>query len=77
MIQDMCGKVLLENKGYVTKCLTDDCNHCTGSYINVMIQHRIICNCKCHTYNHQGKPTRTKDKGREEKETAALAAKES
>jgi hypothetical protein len=48
VIQDMTASTLLENKDYVTKCLTDECNQCTGSYINAIIQHRLICKCKCH-----------------------------
>ena len=69
----MTGSELLKNKGCVTTCLTDDCNRCTGSYVNLLIQHRIICNCKC----HQIERAINKDKRREEQGTTAQATKES
>ena len=39
---------LLKNKDYVTKCLTDDCTDCTGYYSSTVIEHILICKCKCH-----------------------------
>ena len=36
----------------ITKCLTDTCEECTGSYINEILNHRLICRCSCgHTNN--------------------------
>ena len=32
----------------VTHCLTDDCSECTGSYINELLGHRLVCECTCH-----------------------------
>ena len=32
----------------VNKCLTDDCNDCTGSYRNDLLEQKIICHCQCH-----------------------------
>lgn len=32
----------------VTKCPIDDCKSCTGSYVNKIFGHRIVCKCGCH-----------------------------
>jgi len=32
----------------VPKCITDECNECTGSYVNFQFGFRLICTCKCH-----------------------------
>ncbi len=32
----------------VNRCLTDNCNDCTGSYRNDLLKYRIICHCQCH-----------------------------
>lgn len=41
----------LQNKVFteavVTKCLTDKCGDCTGSYVNKIFEHRLICKCPC------------------------------
>jgi hypothetical protein len=33
----------------VTYCLTGKCVECTGSYVNKILNHRLLCNCDCHT----------------------------
>ena len=40
---------LLKNKDYVTKCLTDEYTDCTGYYSSTVVEHFLICKCKCHT----------------------------
>lgn len=41
----------LQNKVFteavVTKCLTEKCADCTGSYVNKIFEHRLICKCPC------------------------------
>lgn len=32
----------------VSTCLTDDCKDCTGSYINELLGHKLLCHCLCH-----------------------------
>jgi hypothetical protein len=34
-------------KDVVTKCLTDKCEECTGSYINRILDHMLTCKCPC------------------------------
>lgn len=41
----------LFTEAVVTKCLTDDCEDCTGSYINKIFDHRLTCKCSC---GHKG-----------------------
>ena len=31
-----------------TRCLTNECADCTGSYVNKILQHRWLCCCRCH-----------------------------
>lgn len=35
----------------LTKCLTDNCNECTGAYISEVLGKRFICNYTCHGRN--------------------------
>ncbi len=37
----------------VNKCLTEECEDCTGSYRSDLLQHRIICHCECHSRKQQ------------------------
>jgi hypothetical protein len=32
----------------ITYCLTGKCAECTGSYVNRILNHRLLCNCGCH-----------------------------
>jgi hypothetical protein len=32
----------------ITRCLTDRCEDCTGSYSNDILNHVFICKHKCH-----------------------------
>lgn len=32
----------------VSKCLTEDCKDCTGSYTSELLHHRLLCLCFCH-----------------------------
>jgi hypothetical protein len=32
----------------ITRCLTDSCQDCSGSYSNNIVGHRLICKCHCH-----------------------------
>jgi hypothetical protein len=32
----------------ITCCLTGKCADCTGSYVNKILSHRLLCNCGCH-----------------------------
>lgn len=32
----------------VTDCLTKNCKECTGSYVNKILKHRLICKHYCH-----------------------------
>ena len=50
------SSITQQNKGFksiiVTECLTYTCRECTGSYINKILNHRLICRCSCgHTNN--------------------------
>jgi hypothetical protein len=35
-------------KHSIDKCLTRQCNECSGSYINRLTGYQLNCNCKCH-----------------------------
>jgi hypothetical protein len=48
MSERLLSKVNCFQTDIVTHCLTDSCTECTGSYVNEDLQHRWICNCKCH-----------------------------
>jgi hypothetical protein len=37
----------------ITSCLTD-CIHCTGLYINEVLNSKIVCECECH--GNKGQP---------------------
>ena len=47
----MASIELLQDKAFtndiVTKCLTDKCEECTGSYVNRILNHRLTCKCPC------------------------------
>ncbi|MBV9176506.1 MAG: hypothetical protein JO297_05665 [Nitrososphaeraceae archaeon] len=47
----MTSNEVLQDKAFindiVTKCLTDKCEECTGSYINRILDHRFTCKCPC------------------------------
>jgi hypothetical protein len=32
----------------ITKCLTQRCIDCSGSYVNKLIGYKLQCKCKCH-----------------------------
>ena len=32
----------------ILECLTGDCKNCSGSYINKLFGHKLICACTCH-----------------------------
>ena len=34
----------------ILECLTDQCKDCSGSYINKLFGHKLICACKCHEF---------------------------
>jgi hypothetical protein len=50
-------KEVLQNKSFlidtVTRCLTDNCKLCTGSYSNEVLRHRLVCKCRCHKMNQK------------------------
>jgi hypothetical protein len=37
----------------ITKCLTEKCEDCPGSYINRIFEHRLTCKCPC-GHNNKG-----------------------
>jgi len=47
----MNSNIIQQNKGFndiiVTECLTPTCEECTGSYLNKILNHRLICRCSC------------------------------
>jgi hypothetical protein len=45
---DVTDHSVFKEKVTITECLVDKCEGCTGSYINRMSGHRIICKCECH-----------------------------
>lgn len=48
----MTFNVLPKNKDYVTKCLTDECNDCTGFYFAPLLEHHLVCKCQCHHHHN-------------------------
>jgi hypothetical protein len=38
----------------VSRCLTDDCKDCTGSYTSELLHHRLLCLCLCHKRGEAG-----------------------
>ena len=37
-----------QNESTITQCLTDDYSSRTGVYVNYILNHKLICKCKCH-----------------------------
>ncbi len=46
--QDNDEDTLPTNNTIITKCLTAECNDCTGFYRNKFIAHVFLCRCACH-----------------------------
>jgi hypothetical protein len=50
-----CNQKPLATDIIITRCATNDCKDCTGSYYNEMLQHRFICKCPCHDNSYDEK----------------------
>lgn len=43
------GSSLIRDGDEVTNCLTKSHEDCMGSYVNPIINRKIVCKCKCHS----------------------------
>ena len=45
----MSNELIQQGTEYsIDKCLTNQCNDCSGTYVNKLIDCKLRCKCKCH-----------------------------
>jgi hypothetical protein len=68
---NVASGILREQDTIVTRCLTEDCKDCTGSYTNEILGHRFICKCSCHHHykDKQGVAAKVDSKSTEKEST--------